>query len=559
MINPGRYNKIDYPGLLGSFIASWILHSILFFIAATTTIFYPPTANREYISVDLMFASPGSKPTDLPQQTRANSPPLPAADQQSAAEDAADSPAPVMSAHADSDLELLKVTAPVPETKKIVPVLKSPPPIIPKKPVHKINPPPPKPVVIPAVVKAPEVEEKETVTPAVAEVAPPSEMAIQSKTIEQTNQEKLAIENEKIRRVLEAEQQTAQLKAEEEAQEKAKAAELQRQEAAGKAARAEKERIHKQQLAAQQAAEEKAREEAREKAIIKAAELQKQQAEKAARAKLAAEKAKMKREAAAKARSEEQARLKLAAEKAIMEKMAHERAAAEKAAQETIVKARLATVLTKEKGIAPIPSVSSGVSGNSIKAQTAVAAPAERREMPLSAVPMVDTKENKLKNQPKRKGFALPPVAGDIKLIITSAEDLVVKALFVSHSRAHHDKPLSKKEAKAQQKLTPIVVRTTENTLEAVIERSHDGIYIFLVEPKGNKPVQGKFSLKLFETKNKPVKSREISGQTEVARLLMPEGILWEDDSAFSGNIEDSDSVTKFNADSGLVWKEYRR
>ena len=47
-------------------------------------------------------------------------------------------------------------------------------------------------------------------------------------------------------------------------------------------------------------------------------------------------------------------------------------------------------------------------------------------------------------------------------------------------------------------------------------------------------------------------------GQTEIARLLMPEGILWEEDSSFSGTIEDSDSVTKFNSDSGLVWKEYR-
>ena len=28
---------------------------------------------------------------------------------------------------------------------------------------------------------------------------------------------------------------------------------------------------------------------------------------------------------------------------------------------------------------------------------------------------------------------------------------------------------------------------------------------------------------------------------------------------AFSGNIEDSDSITKFNSETGLIWKEYRR
>jgi hypothetical protein len=33
---------------------------------------------------------------------------------------------------------------------------------------------------------------------------------------------------------------------------------------------------------------------------------------------------------------------------------------------------------------------------------------------------------------------------------------------------------------------------------------------------------------------------------------------LWSDDSFFSGSIEDSESVTKFNTDTGIVWKEYK-
>jgi len=37
----------------------------------------------------------------------------------------------------------------------------------------------------------------------------------------------------------------------------------------------------------------------------------------------------------------------------------------------------------------------------------------------------------------------------------------------------------------------------------------------------------------------------------------MPDAILWDDESAFSGSMEDSNSVTKFNSETGLVWKEY--
>ena len=37
----------------------------------------------------------------------------------------------------------------------------------------------------------------------------------------------------------------------------------------------------------------------------------------------------------------------------------------------------------------------------------------------------------------------------------------------------------------------------------------------------------------------------------------MPEAILWDDDASFTGSLEDSESTTKFNAQTGLYWKEY--
>ena len=653
MLNPRRYKRIDYHGLLGPFIASWLLHGILFTIAATTTIFYPPTADREFISVDLLFASPESGSPEEPLSMISQSSSQPTANENAADDIKTEEPLPVKTAQneVNSDLELLPVPFLKPEKRKIAPVKITPPPV-PRPKIQKSSKPPPvAPVIVPATLKIPEDMTKETVKPATAEVEPSNEMAVQSKTLAQTELEKVAIENDRVRRKLEEEQKAviikaeeetkakemaqttelkrqeteraaraederihrqqvaaqkaAQVKAEEEAQAKetAQKTALKRQEAertanaekqrihrqqvaaqkaaqlkaeeeaqaretaqktalkrqeAERAAKVEKERIHRQQVAAQKAAQERALEESRKSQLARAEELKKLETERAASAKLAAEKAQAKQhEAFEKSRLEQLVLLKQATEKAAREQQARDRALAEKAAKDKLEQARLAANIKKSiNTLSAKPAVNS-LSVDPAKSAGAVIAAATPEKPLLNTFPPAVTIQPK--NQPEHKGFALPPVNGDIKLVISSDEDVTVKVLFVSHPKLRHDRPLTKKETKEQQKLTPIVVRTAKSTLEAVIERSRDGIYIFLVEQRGSKPVNGKFSLKLFETKNKPVPAREISGQTEVARLLMPEGILWEDDSAFSGNIEDSDSITKFNSDSGLVWKEYRR
>ncbi len=37
----------------------------------------------------------------------------------------------------------------------------------------------------------------------------------------------------------------------------------------------------------------------------------------------------------------------------------------------------------------------------------------------------------------------------------------------------------------------------------------------------------------------------------------MPEAVFWDDGDYFTGEIEGPDSVTKFNDETGLVWKEF--
>jgi hypothetical protein len=555
MLTHLRYKTIDHPGLLGAFIASWILHCILYAIAATTTIFYPPTADREFISVDLFFASPGSGSQDAELRKIQQNPYQPSAEYDAIENGKAEAPIPVMTPQNQviNDLELLTVHSPQPEIKKVSHVRIPPTPVIPQRVKEVSKLPPSTPVIIPVVEKTPEAGLEKSVKPVSVEVTPPSAITVQSKSVEQSEQDKLAIENEKIRRQLEAEQKAAQ----ERAHEAARVAELEKYEAA-KAARlrAENERIRRdQQEAEQKAAKDRAQEEARAAKAARAAELEKLESERVAKVRAATERARIEREAADKKRREQLARVKREEENAAKEKLERERAAIERATKDKMDKVRMAaTVRNNENALSAKPAGNAMPAGPARAANTAVAvAAAPGKPLTTTSAP------NAEKNQTEHKGLALPPVAGDIKLLITSEEDLLVKVLFINHPKARHDKPISKKDAKEQQKITPVVVRTAKSTLEAVIERSREGIYIFVVEQKGNKPVNGKFSLKLFESRSKSVASREISSQTEIARLLMPEGILWEEDAAFSGNIEDSDSVTKFNSDSGLVWKEYRR
>lgn len=548
MRNYRRYNSIDYPGLLGSFIASWILHCALFAIALTTTIYYPPTASREIISVDILFATPGSGAPALPLQETAQDTILPSATHEEVKKSEATEQTEI-----HGNLDLLTIVATKPVKEKIAPPDIPPPPANPPKVKLVSQPTSSSPAIVPAIVKTPEIKPVSARQPTVTEVTPPVNMTIQSHLLEQTDQEKQSLEHENIRRQQDAELKESQAKMIEEARaaKMASAAELEKE-------AAEKERIRGLQEAAQKAAVARALEKARIERIARVAELEKLEAEKAVKARQAVEKARIERERAEQALREQLGRMKKEAERAAREKLTRERAAADLVAKEKLEQARQAAS-ARESVNSPARKTTTSSKGSDTSKTDAAAVPTATLAKPLTTSVVTNTEKNLPQDQKELKGLALPPVHGDIKLIMVSREDLIVKVLFVSHPKARHDKPLSKKEAQDQQKVTPVIVRTAQDTLEAVIERSREGVYIFLVEQKGSKPVSGKFSIKVFESRSRFVAEREISGKTEVARLLMPEGILWEDVTAFSGTIEDSDSVTRFNAESGLVWKEYRR
>lgn len=195
------------------------------------------------------------------------------------------------------------------------------------------------------------------------------------------------------------------------------------------------------------------------------------------------------------------------------------------------------------------------------------AAPVQRVAPPAAAVkPASPTKEgDKPVKSAEVKGLFLPPVFGDLKLEIGGKEEALkqvkVTVLFREFRQSRRNRPMTKAEARRVQAIVPKVVRTSEKTLQAVIDVAGEGVYDFRLEAASGQSVAASFTVKVFEKSKKAViknlGSRTVGNKESVTKILMPEGILWDDPAAFTGNIEDSDSVTKFNSDTGLVWKEY--
>ena len=164
------------------------------------------------------------------------------------------------------------------------------------------------------------------------------------------------------------------------------------------------------------------------------------------------------------------------------------------------------------------------------------------------------------------KGIFAPPLAGDLKIEVTGPEEILktvkISVTFREYPKSRHNRPMTKANARNFQTLTPKKARIAKNTLQAVIEVAEEGVYEFLNLSDPASPGEAAFSIKIYENsgraKTKSAGTRKFGTKGSIAKVLMPEGILWDDDSAFSGSMEDSESITKFNSESGLTWKEYR-
>jgi hypothetical protein len=162
---------------------------------------------------------------------------------------------------------------------------------------------------------------------------------------------------------------------------------------------------------------------------------------------------------------------------------------------------------------------------------------------------------------PESRGIVIASLHGDLKMVISGDSRIKLLVTFREFPKARRNRVQTRAEAQREQRIVPVFVRTQQETREAVIETAREGIYLFSAESEQREPAQATFTLKLFETGSREkvtqIGTRNISGKVVLAKILMPEGILWDDESAFTGSLEDSNSTTKFNAQTGLYWREY--
>ncbi len=166
----------------------------------------------------------------------------------------------------------------------------------------------------------------------------------------------------------------------------------------------------------------------------------------------------------------------------------------------------------------------------------------------------------------KAKGLFTPPITGDIKFELNAREHMNrgVKVIvsFCDYPKSKRGRPLSRAEAKRVRPVTPKIVMPKGNAIHAIIDHAAEGIYYLRVELERQPVTNASITVRLFEgssrAKNITIRIHSIGNGDPVVRLMMPEGIVWEDASTFSGSLEDSDSETKFNADMGVEWKEYK-
>ncbi len=93
------------------------------------------------------------------------------------------------------------------------------------------------------------------------------------------------------------------------------------------------------------------------------------------------------------------------------------------------------------------------------------------------------------------------------------------------------------------------------------VAKAGKGIYTFVMENKGEKPYEADMAFVLYGgEKGERIKTYKdlmlLPGAALRFRFVLPQAVFWDDEDRFTGSIEDSNYITKFNYNSGLVWKE---
>ncbi len=93
------------------------------------------------------------------------------------------------------------------------------------------------------------------------------------------------------------------------------------------------------------------------------------------------------------------------------------------------------------------------------------------------------------------------------------------------------------------------------------VAKAEKGIYTFVVNNKGERSYKADVVFRIYEGKAgekiKKFKTVELPLNTVLQfKFILPEAVFWDDEDYFTGTIEGSNTMTKFNDKTGLIWKE---
>jgi hypothetical protein len=105
------------------------------------------------------------------------------------------------------------------------------------------------------------------------------------------------------------------------------------------------------------------------------------------------------------------------------------------------------------------------------------------------------------------------------------------------------------------------IAGTSEIKKVLYVAKAEKGLYTFVIRNNGNKAYEADVVFRLFEKKAgeriKEYKTVELPPDTALKfKFILPEAVFWDDEYYFTGTIENSDTLSKFNDKTGLIWKE---
>jgi len=178
--------------------------------------------------------------------------------------------------------------------------------------------------------------------------------------------------------------------------------------------------------------------------------------------------------------------------------------------------------------------------------------------------------------KPEAKEEKKPPLGIPVSDVLL-AKDIKIEVFFhdsdmsgiLSHllkkahpmARKEDDSEKSKEVDGMEEKTETYIEDTPGVKMSLSVSRAEKAVYILVMENKRGKAYEVGVVFRLFEGKAgeriKEMKTIELSPNTVVKiKFVLPEAVFWDDEYYFTGIIESSDTMTKFNDKTGLIWKE---